>query len=276
MQRVVALKVINPGVVVRAAGVQRFQQEARAAARLDHPNIVRAHDADEAGALHFLVMEYVEGTSLAELVGERGPLPVAEACAYARQAALGLQHAHERGMVHRDIKPHNLMLQEGGAAPAGLGQDLGLRLARPPRPHATPAEVAEALARFCPADRARPRKRGRVVVARALLAAGVLAGVAFRHFGPQRGGVVAPTDGTAPRPAVVEKGPEPPLAEKGSRPHPRPPEPPVRGPDGLGVAEAEEKAARTIEKIGGQGERVEPAGPEPVISPQRPSSPAPY
>src|SRR5262249_43273255 len=71
--------------------------------------IVTAHDADEAGGIHFLVMEYVEGQTLADVLAERGPLPVAEACEYIRQAALGLQHAHERGMVHRDIKPHNLM-----------------------------------------------------------------------------------------------------------------------------------------------------------------------
>src|SRR5438876_1225251 len=82
----------------------------RALAQLDHPHIVRAEYADEMDDTHFLVMEYVEGADLAGLVRQRGPLPVAEACAYIRQAADGLQHAHEHGLVHRDIKPTNLMV----------------------------------------------------------------------------------------------------------------------------------------------------------------------
>jgi tRNA A-37 threonylcarbamoyl transferase component Bud32 len=128
MDRPVALKVIHPGLMRDPAAVRRFRQEVRAAARLHHPNIVTAHDADQAGGLHFLVMEYVEGTTLAELVRRRGPLPVPEACEYARQAALGLQHAHERGMVHRDIKPQNLMLTPGGQVKV-----LDFGLARLPR-----------------------------------------------------------------------------------------------------------------------------------------------
>jgi serine/threonine protein kinase len=114
MQRSVALKVINRELIDRPATSERFEREVRAAARLVHPNIVTAFDAEQAGDLHFLVMEYVEGTSLARRVADTGPLPVAEACEYVRQAALGLQHAHERGMVHRDIKPHNLMITSGG------------------------------------------------------------------------------------------------------------------------------------------------------------------
>jgi Protein kinase domain len=128
MERPVALKVIHPGLIRNPAAVQRFHQEVRAAARLHHPNIVTAYDAEQAGGLHFLVMEYVEGTCLAELVRERGPLPVAELCCYARQAALGLEHAFEQGMVHRDIKPQNLML-----TPAGRVKILDFGLARLPR-----------------------------------------------------------------------------------------------------------------------------------------------
>jgi serine/threonine protein kinase len=109
MERVVALKVIRPSLLARPGLIERFHREAKAAGRLHHPNIVTAYDADQAGGLHFLVMEYVEGISIADLIRERGPLPVAEACEYIRQVALGLQHAHEQGMVHRDIKPHNLM-----------------------------------------------------------------------------------------------------------------------------------------------------------------------
>jgi WD40 repeat protein len=109
MQRRVALKVINRAYTPNASAVERFRREVRAAARLSHPNIVTTYDAEDAGEMHFLVMEYVEGVSLGRLVKERGPLPMAEACAYVRQAALGLQHAHERGMVHRDVKPDNLI-----------------------------------------------------------------------------------------------------------------------------------------------------------------------
>lgn len=114
MDRPVALKVIRPNLMRHQATVQRFKQEVRAAARLVHPHIVHSYDADQAGGQHFLVMEYIDGISLAELVRRRGPLPVNEACEYVRQAALGLQHAHEQGMVHRDIKPQNLMLQQTG------------------------------------------------------------------------------------------------------------------------------------------------------------------
>jgi serine/threonine-protein kinase len=83
MARTVALKVISRRLTSRADMAERFRREVRVAARLAHPNIVTAYDADQAGDLHFLVMEFVEGVSLARLVEERGPLPVAEACEYA-------------------------------------------------------------------------------------------------------------------------------------------------------------------------------------------------
>ncbi len=114
MERVVALKVINRQLTARTRAVERFRLEVKAAARLHHPNIVTAHDAEQAADLHFLVMEYVDGISLAQLVEKRGPLPIEQACHLVRQVALGLQHAHERGMVHRDIKPHNLMVTRKG------------------------------------------------------------------------------------------------------------------------------------------------------------------
>jgi hypothetical protein len=114
MSRPVALKVINPELLNQRGALPRFQQEVRAAAKLDHPNIVAAHDADHAGGVHFLVMEYVEGQNLADYLSQHGPLPIAQACDIIRQAALGLEHAHKRGMVHRDIKPHNLMLTPSG------------------------------------------------------------------------------------------------------------------------------------------------------------------
>jgi serine/threonine-protein kinase len=116
MNRVVALKVIRKDRLSHPKAVSRFYQEVQAAGQLHHPNIVLAFDAGEAGGTHFLSMEYVEGQDLHRLIREGGPLPVAQACDYIRQAALGLQHAHERGLVHRDIKPHNLLVT---AVPAG-------------------------------------------------------------------------------------------------------------------------------------------------------------
>lgn len=110
MDRVVALKVIHQEWVRKQEAIDRFRREVKTAASLDHPNIVTAHDAEQADDLHFLVMEYVDGVDLAQTVKNRGPLPVAEACDYIRQAAEGLQYAHKRGMVHRDIKPHNLIV----------------------------------------------------------------------------------------------------------------------------------------------------------------------
>jgi hypothetical protein len=114
MGRPVALKVIDPHLLEHPGAVARFRQEVMAAARLSHPNIVIAYDAEQAGSHHFLVMEFVEGTNLADYLRTRGRLEPGEACAYVRQTALGLQHAFERGMVHRDIKPHNLMLTPSG------------------------------------------------------------------------------------------------------------------------------------------------------------------
>jgi serine/threonine protein kinase len=93
---------------------RRFQREVKAAARLSHPNIVTAHDADHAGGSHFLVMEYVEGTDLAALVAKDGRLPIDRAIDYTLQAARGLDFAHKQGVVHRDIKPANLLVDAQG------------------------------------------------------------------------------------------------------------------------------------------------------------------
>jgi serine/threonine protein kinase len=101
--RLVAVKVIRKDRLDSEMAIRRFHREIQAAGQLWHPNIVRAFDADEVNGTHFFVMEYVEGRDLARLVKERGLLPVAEACDYIRQTALGLQHAFERGLVHRDI-----------------------------------------------------------------------------------------------------------------------------------------------------------------------------
>lgn len=114
MERSVALKVINPRFLTSPAAVERFLKEVKAAARLNHRHIVTSFDAEQAGDLHFLVMEYVDGTSLDRLFAKPRTLPVPQVCQMIRHAAQGLAHAHSRGMVHRDIKPHNMMLTREG------------------------------------------------------------------------------------------------------------------------------------------------------------------
>ena len=123
---VVALKIIRPEAMADADGRRQFLHEMEAMARLDHPNIVQFCDLDQAGELFYFAMEFVEGTDLGKHVGLCGPLPVGEACDFIRQAALGLQHAYERNLVHRDIKPVNLFLTHvrapAQAAAVGTGQ----------------------------------------------------------------------------------------------------------------------------------------------------------
>jgi eukaryotic-like serine/threonine-protein kinase len=114
MERSVALKVINPRFLSSPAAVERFLKEVKAAARLNHRHIVTSFDAEQAGDLHFLVMEYVDGTSLDRLFAKPRTLPVPQVCQMIRHAAQGLAHAHSKGMVHRDIKPHNMMLTRDG------------------------------------------------------------------------------------------------------------------------------------------------------------------
>jgi serine/threonine protein kinase/class 3 adenylate cyclase len=111
--RVRAVKVIKQQFV--AAGhtdvIRRFYNEIKAAGRLEHKNIVVAIDSSSPGdAVHYLVMEYIDGVSLDELVARHGPLPIADACEIVRQAARGLQYIHKNDMVHRDVKPSNLMV----------------------------------------------------------------------------------------------------------------------------------------------------------------------
>jgi serine/threonine protein kinase len=110
MGREVALKVISPELVSDPVAISWFLREVRASTQLNHPNIVMAYDANEADGTYFLVMEFVHGMTLDARVKLQGPLPIAYTCALMRQAALGLQHAHEKGMVHRDIKPSNLLI----------------------------------------------------------------------------------------------------------------------------------------------------------------------
>jgi serine/threonine protein kinase len=114
MRRRVAIKVLPLSKAQDSSYLERFYREARAVAALDHPNIVRAHDIDHDGKLHFLVMEYVDGSSLQQIVKKSGPMDAIRACHYIAQAAVGLQAAHEAGLVHRDVKPGNILVDRNG------------------------------------------------------------------------------------------------------------------------------------------------------------------
>ncbi len=120
LKRTVALKVLSADRMRDAQAAARFEREMEAVGKLVHPNIVLAHDAGEFDETHFLAMEYLEGSSLSDLVKSQGALSIADACELVRQAAVGLQHVHQHGLVHRDIKPSNLMLvsASGGRQPA--------------------------------------------------------------------------------------------------------------------------------------------------------------
>jgi len=111
MDRIVALKIIAPEIASNERVVARFQREMKLVGRLDHPNVVRAFDADQIHKVLYIVMEYVSGRSLADLLKKR-PIPPLEMIDYAAQSALGLAHAHDQGIVHRDIKPSNILLTD--------------------------------------------------------------------------------------------------------------------------------------------------------------------
>jgi eukaryotic-like serine/threonine-protein kinase len=114
MRRPVAIKVLPKARVSKSSYLERFELEARAVAALDHPNIVRAYDIDNEGDTHYIVMEYVEGRDFQRMVEQDGPLGYERAADYVAQAAVGLQHAHEAGVVHRDIKPANCLVDKTG------------------------------------------------------------------------------------------------------------------------------------------------------------------
>jgi serine/threonine-protein kinase len=132
LSRLVALKVVRPSLLANKTVLMRYRREAQATATLDHPNIVHLYDADESNGRHYMAMEYVDGSDLARLVKQTGPLSSVEACEYIRQAALGLHHAHEKGFIHRDIKPSNLLVYGERALEGSSGKamlkilDMGL------------------------------------------------------------------------------------------------------------------------------------------------------
>jgi serine/threonine protein kinase/CubicO group peptidase (beta-lactamase class C family) len=126
MDRLEVLKVINTAMLDHPDAVERFLREIRSAAKLSHANVVTAYSVLQLGGLLAFAMEYIEGQDLASLVKSRGPLPIVHACYYVQQAAGGLQHAFEKQMVHRDIKPQNLILAREGKKHIVKVLDFGL------------------------------------------------------------------------------------------------------------------------------------------------------
>lgn len=114
LQRIVTIKVLRPEFTSDPDFVDRFRNEAQAVARLSHPNIVGIYDVGEENGIHYIVMEYIEGRNLKEVIHEKGALPVNEAVNIAKQICDALSHAHENGIIHRDIKPHNILLANNG------------------------------------------------------------------------------------------------------------------------------------------------------------------
>ena len=123
MRRRVAVKVLPTAKAADPSSLERFYREARAVAALDHQNIVRAYDIDQDDNLHFIVMEYVDGSSLQDMIRKGGQMDPTRAAHYIYWSAIGLQHAHENGLIHRDIKPGNILVERQGVVKI---LDLGL------------------------------------------------------------------------------------------------------------------------------------------------------
>jgi serine/threonine protein kinase len=114
LNRTVTVKILRPEHTGDEEFVSRFREEAQAVAVLSHPNIVSVYDVGQENDTHFIVMEYVEGRNLKQIIKEMGKIPINHASDIARQICDGLQHAHENGIVHRDVKPHNILVMDNG------------------------------------------------------------------------------------------------------------------------------------------------------------------
>lgn len=146
LDKVVALKLLPADWIAEPARLARFQREMRVMGQLEHPNLVTAADARSVGDWHLVAMEWIDGVDLLELVRMQGSLPVAAGCEVARQAALGLQYAHQHNLIHRDIKPSNLMLSRAGTVKV---IDLGLALTREDRVQLTERGLVLGTMSYC-------------------------------------------------------------------------------------------------------------------------------
>jgi len=128
LDRIVAIKVLPKRLSDNPEFVERFYREGRAAARLNHPNIVQAFDVGESGGYHYFVMEYIDGKTVYDMINDGRPLDELEALHQVLQSAKALEHAHSQDLIHRDVKPKNLMLTKGGdvkLADMGLAREMG-------------------------------------------------------------------------------------------------------------------------------------------------------
>jgi eukaryotic-like serine/threonine-protein kinase len=125
LNRQVALKILSPERVNNPRAIARFQREARVGAQLQHENLVRIYDFGESNGRYYLVMEYIEGKTIGTLISEGGPMPPAPAVRLVRQVAIGLEHAHRKGLIHRDVNPYNVLVTRDGTAKLA---DLGLAI----------------------------------------------------------------------------------------------------------------------------------------------------
>jgi serine/threonine-protein kinase len=125
LNRRVALKILSPERINNPRAIARFQREARVGAQLQHENLVRIYDFGESNGRYFLVMEYIEGKTIGTLISEQGAMPVAAAVRLLRQVAMGLEHAHRKGLIHRDVNPYNILVTHDGTAKLA---DLGLAI----------------------------------------------------------------------------------------------------------------------------------------------------
>src|SRR5262249_36269163 len=125
LSRYVALKILSPERMNNPRAIARFQREARVGAQLQHEHLVRIYDEGEAGGKCYLVMEYIEGKNIGAIIAENGPIPPATAARLAQQVALGLEHAQQKGLIHRDVNPFNILVTRDGIAKL---TDLGLAI----------------------------------------------------------------------------------------------------------------------------------------------------
>src|SRR4051794_1747702 len=128
LNRRVALKILSPERVNNPRAIARFQREARVGAQLQHENLVRIYDEGESGGKCYLVMEYIQGKTIGSMITEHGPMPPSLAARLTRQVALGLEHAQQKGLIHRDVNPYNILVTGDGTAKLtdlGLAIDLG-------------------------------------------------------------------------------------------------------------------------------------------------------